>query len=74
MAGGIIDLVAHYDTCILVMELKLDNNGGLEAAKKQLAENNYAAAYSAEDKPVYAVAIELGSQERGIIAYDIAKA
>jgi len=74
VAGGIIDLVAHFRNGILVMELKLDNNGGLEAAKKQLAENNYAAAYSAEDKPVYAVAIELGSQERGIIAYDIVKA
>jgi len=73
MASGIIDLVAHYDNCILVMELKLDSNGGLKAAKEQLDARNYAAAFAAEDKPVYAIAIELGSHERSITAYDITR-
>jgi len=73
VATGIIDLVAHYDTCILVMELKLDSNGGLEAAKQQLADRSYVAAYAAEGKDIYAVAISFSTQTRGISAYDIQK-
>ena len=34
MAMGQIDLVAHFRNIIMVMELKLDNNGGVEAAKQ----------------------------------------
>jgi len=69
--GGIIDLVAHFRKITLVIELKLETNGGLEAAKAQLATNDYAAAFTEPGREVYAVAIEAGSKHRGIIDYDI---
>jgi len=71
VATGIIDLVVKHPTCTLVLELKLDNNGGLQAAKEQLADRNYVSAYRAEGKPLYAIAVELGSTQRGITAWDI---
>ena len=71
VATGIIDLVVKHPACILVMELKLDNNGGLQAAKDQLADRSYASAYRAEKKPLYAIAVELSSSKRGITAWDI---
>lgn len=73
MAQGIIDLVAHYDNCILVMELKLENNGGLEAAKKQLEDRSYTSAFSAEGKDIYAIAIAFSTEKRGITGYDVQK-
>jgi hypothetical protein len=74
MAKGIIDLVVHYDTCVLVMELKLECNGGLKAAMSQLKNREYASAFSAESRDVYCVAISFDCEKRGIIAYDIQKA
>lgn len=72
MATGQIDLIAHYDNCILVMELKLDNNGGIEAAKQQIIDRNYASIFSAEKtKAVYSVAISFSTKERGISDYFI---
>jgi len=53
------------------MELKLDNNGGLEAAKKQIIDNNYASAYSAENKKIYCVAISFSTESRSISGYEI---
>jgi len=71
VSTGVIDLVVKHPTCTLVLELKLDNNGGLQAAKEQLADRNYVSAYRAEGKPLYAIAVELGSTQRGITAWDI---
>lgn len=73
MATGQIDLVAHYDNCILVMELKLDSNGGIEAAKQQLIDRNYASAFSAEKKEVYAIAISFSTKDRSITNFAILK-
>lgn len=66
MAKGQIDLVAYYDNCILVMELKMDTNGGLEAAKKQLEDRKYVSAFAAEKKAIYAIAISFSSKDRSI--------
>jgi len=68
---GRIDLVAHSKNIIIIMELKLSNNGGLEAAKKQLVENNYASAFSAEGKKIYQVALSFDTEKRGISGYDV---
>jgi len=73
MATGIIDLVVHARRLILVMELKLDSNGGIEAAKKQLADRSYVSAYAAEGKDIYAVAISFNTETRSISNYDIQK-
>lgn len=74
MATGQIDLVAHFRNIVMVMELKLDSNGGLDAAKKQLADRSYVSAYLAEKKDVYAVAISFSiSAKRGISAKSVVK-
>jgi len=68
---GRIDIVAHFKDIILLLELKLDNNGGLEAAKQQIIDNNYAAAFSAENKKIYRVAISFNTESRSISGYEI---
>ena len=68
---GRADLVANHENAIIIMELKLDNNGGIEAAKKQIIENDYASAFSAEGKKIYQVAISFDTEKRGISGYDI---
>jgi Holliday junction resolvase-like predicted endonuclease len=73
MAKGQIDLVAYYDNCILVMELKMDTNGGLEAAKKQLEDRKYVSAFAAEKKAIYAIAISFSSKDRSIENWAIEK-
>jgi len=72
MATGRIDLVARFeDKAILVFELKMKDNGGLEAAKKQLGDNRYTAAFSAENASVYGIAVSFDSEKRGIEDYRI---
>jgi hypothetical protein len=58
----------------MVMELKLDNNGGVEAAKQQIADRKYTSAYSAENKNVYAIAISFSTEDKGITHISIEKA
>jgi len=71
VAKGRIDLVAHHPKCILVMEMKMDSNGGLAAADEQMTDRHYVNAYMAEKKPVFAVSIEFSSEQRGITSYKI---
>lgn len=73
MAGGIIDLVVVNSRCILVLELKLEKNGGVIAAGKQLIDRGYAKAYCAEGLPLYEIAIEFDTRSRGLSAWKIAK-
>jgi len=71
MATGRIDLVATYRDTVLLFELKLDNNGGLEAAKRQLLSRSYASAFSAEGKRIVPIAVCFCSDRRGIAEYEI---
>ena len=70
-ATGRIDLVCRYDTCILVIELKMAENGGLDAAEQQIADRAYLAPYMAQNKPIYAVALEFDAQLRGMTRYSV---
>ncbi|MCF0173018.1 MAG: AAA family ATPase [Bacteroidales bacterium] len=72
-ATGRIDLVCRYDTCILVIELKMTDNGGLEAATQQIADRAYLAPYLAQNKPIYAVALEFDAGQRGMTRYKVTK-
>ena len=74
VARGRIDLVAHHPKCILVMEMKMDSNGGEEAAKEQMAARRYADAYKAERKPVFAISMEFSTERRGMTSYKISQA
>lgn len=69
VANGRIDLVAHHRDCMLVMEMKMDANGGEAAAEGQITDRHYAAAYLAEQKPVYTVAMEFSTKQREMIGF-----
>ena len=72
-ATGRIDLVCRYDTCILVMELKMTGNGGLDAAELQISERAYTSPFMAQGKPVYAVALEFDAEKRGMTRHKVMK-
>jgi len=70
VATGGIDFVARYgNKTTLVFELKMNRNGGIEAAKKQLIDKKYTSAYSAEPGKVYAIAVSFDEEKRGIDDY-----
>jgi len=72
VATGRIDLVASLeDKVTLVFELKMNNNGGVEAAKKQLLENDYTSAFAAQKGKVFAIAVAFSNTKRGIDSYEI---
>jgi hypothetical protein len=73
MATGRIDLVAHYRNIIMVMELKLDSNQGMEGAKRQMTDRQYTSAYSAEKNAVYAIAIGFSTKDKGITQINVEK-
>ena len=71
VAMGRIDLACHHPKCILVMEMKMDYNGGGEAAEKQITDRHYADAYLAENKPVFTVSMEFSTKQRGMTNFQI---
>lgn len=71
VAKGRIDLVAHHPKCILVMEMKMDANGGETAAEEQMADRHYADAYKAEPKPVFTVSMEFSTKQRGMTGFHV---
>jgi len=72
VARGRIDMVAEYmKKTVLIFEMKLDKNGGVDAAVDQHNERDYAAAYGADGKKVYKIAVSFCSDKRGIADYKI---
>ena len=71
VAKGRIDLVAHHPKCILVMEMKMDANGGKAATEEQMADRHYADAYMTQHKPVFTISMEFSAEERGMTSYHV---
>jgi len=69
MTGGRIDIVAWAMNAIYVIELKLKNNGGLEAAKSQILTNLYAEPFKGDGREVIPLAIELDDNGKGLLDY-----
>ena len=69
VAKGRIDLVAHHPKCTLLMEMKMDAQGGVGAAEEQIADRHYADAYKSERHPVFTVAMEFSTLERCMTNY-----
>jgi len=67
IATGRIDMVVEVTKYIYVLELKLTNNGGLDAAEKQIKSNNYAEPFKADKRKVIALAVELDDLGKGLI-------
>ncbi len=71
LATGRIDLVAWMSRYIYVIELKLSNNGGLDAAEKQIRACGYAEPFRADNRKVIALAVELDSEGKGLIDWRV---
>ena len=69
MSSGRIDIVTWAMNAVYVIELKLQNNGGLEAAKKQILANQYLAPFKGDSREVIPLAIELDDNGKGLLRY-----
>ena len=69
MTCGRIDIVAWALHAVYVIELKLQNNGGLEAAKSQILANHYAEPFKGDSRKVIALAIELDDNGKGLLDF-----
>ena len=67
IATGRIDMVVENTNFIYVLELKLSNNGGVDAAKEQIKAKQYAEPFQADKRKVIALAIELDDKGKGLV-------
>ena len=67
IATGRIDMVVENTNFIYVLELKLSNNGGVDAAEEQMKAKQYAEPFKADKRKVIALAIELDDKGKGLV-------
>ena len=60
-------MVVQTTYYIYVLELKLSNNGGIDAATEQIRAKQYAEPFNADKRKVVALAIELDDKGKGLI-------
>ena len=69
IATGRIDMVVETTNFIYVLELKLSNNGGVDAATEQMKAKQYAEPFKADKRKVIALAIELDDMGKGLVGW-----
>ena len=67
IATGRIDMVVENTNFIYVLELKLSNNGGVDAATEQMKAKQYAEPFKADKRKVIVLAIELYDMGKGLV-------
>ena len=67
IATGRIDMGVETTNFIYVLELKLSNNGGVDAAEEQMKAKQYAEPFKADKRKVIALAIELDDMGKGLV-------
>ena len=67
IATGRIDMVVETTQYIYVLELKLSDNGGVDAAAEQIRVNQYAETLKADKRKVIALDIELDDRVKGLV-------
>ena len=67
IATGRIDMVVQTTNYIYVLELKLSNNGGIDAATEQIIAKQYIEPFKADKQKVVALAIELDEKGKGLV-------
>ena len=67
IATGRIDMVVETINIVYILELKLSNNGGVDAAAEQIKAKQYAEPFQADKRKVIALAIELDDLGKGLI-------
>ncbi len=70
MATGRIDMVVQTSRYIYVIELKLRNNGGKEAASQQIVDRQYMEPFRADKRQVIGLAIELDENGKGLLDWE----
>ena len=60
-------MVVETSTFIYVLELKLSNNGGVDAAAEQIKAKQYAEPFKADKRKVIALAVELDDLVKGLV-------
>jgi len=73
LSTGRIDLITSTSKYIYVIELKLRNNGGKEAAVRQIIEHQYLEPFKADSREVIGLGIELDDEGKGLLDWKIAK-
>ena len=66
IATGRIDMVVETTNIIYVLELKLSNNGSIDAATEQIRAKQYIEPFKADKRKVTALAIELDDKGKGL--------
>ena len=67
ISTGRIDMIVETTNYIYVLELKLTNNGGLNAAEKQIKTKQYTEPFKADKRKVIGLAVELDDMGKGLI-------
>ena len=73
LSTGRIDLIVKTTHHIYVIELKLRNNGGKEAAIKQIQDRQYLEPFKADKRKVVGLGIELDEEGKGILDWESEK-
>ena len=67
IATGRIDMIVEVTNIIYVLELKLSNNGGVDAATEQIRAKQYIEPFKADKRKITALAIELDDKGKGLV-------
>ncbi len=67
IATGRIDMIAQTTRYIYVIELKLRNNGGKDAATVQIVDRRYMEPFKADKRQVIGLGIELDEEGKGLL-------
>ncbi|WP_308260882.1 PD-(D/E)XK nuclease domain-containing protein, partial [Prevotella sp.] len=67
IATGRIDMVVEATNIIYILELKLSNNRGIDAATEQIRAKQYIEPFKADKQKVVALAIELDEKGKGLV-------
>ena len=70
LATGRVDMVAQTSRYIYVIELKLRNNGGKEAAVRQIRDRQYLEPFQAGKRQAIGLAIELDDEGKGLLDWE----
>ncbi len=71
IATGRIDMTVKTLRYIYIMELKLRNNGGKDAATQQILDRQYLESFKADKRKVIGLAIELDETGKGLLDWKV---
>ena len=71
LATGRIDMLVQTSRYIYVIELKLRNNGGRDAAMQQITDRQYLEPFKADKRKTIGIGIELEEEGKGLLDWGI---